>query len=82
MLFGGYTVLNKAGGNNQYSEIYKSFHVIYEDELVPKKYAMREDGQYFMSLEGIQKYIDETARFDEAKGAVVFNNRSGEKSCP
>lgn len=82
LLFGGYTVLNKAGGNNQYSEIYKSFHVIYEDELVPKKYAMREDGQYFMSLEGIQKYIDETARFDEAKGAVVFNNRSGEKVLP
>lgn len=82
LLFGGYTVLNKAGGNNQYSDIYKSFHVIYEDELIPKKYAMREDGQYFMSLEGIQKYIDETARFDEAKGAVVFNNRSGEKVLP
>ena len=56
--------------------------MIYEDELIPKKYAMREDGQYFMSLEGIQKYIDETARFDEAKGAVVFNNRSGEKVLP
>ncbi len=82
LLFGGYTVLNKAGGNNQYSEIYKSFHVIYEDELIPKKYAMREDGQYFMSLEGIQKYIDETVRFDEAKGAVIFNNRSGEKVLP
>ncbi|MDY3119203.1 MAG: glycosyl hydrolase family 18 protein [Peptoniphilus sp.] len=82
MLFGGYTVLNKAGGNNQYSETYKSFHVIYEDQLVPGKYAMRKDGQYFMSLEGIQKYIDETAQFDETKGAVVFHNRSGEKVLP
>ncbi len=82
VLFGGYTVLNKVGGNNQYSEIYKSFHVIYEDQLVPKKYAMREDGQYFMSLEGVQKYIDKTARFDDSKGAVVFNNRCGEKVLP
>lgn len=82
VLFGGYTVLNKAGGNNQYSETYKTFHIIYEDQLVAAKYAMREDGQYYMSLEGVQKYLDDSAHYDEAKAAVVFNNKSGEKVLP
>ncbi|MDD7363361.1 MAG: glycosyl hydrolase family 18 protein [Peptoniphilus sp.] len=82
IVFGAFAVLLKAKGNNQYSNVSESFHVIYEDHMLSKKQAMREDGQYFLSLDAIQKYFDENAQYDDAKKAVVLNNGSGEKVLP
>lgn len=82
LLFGGFTVINKAKGSNQYSKFSESFHVIYEDRVLPKEQVMREDGQFYLSLEAINEYFDESAHYDEGKKAVVFNNTLGEKILP
>lgn len=82
LLFGGFTVINKAKGSNQYSKFSESFHVIYEDRVLPKEQVMREDGQFYLSLEAINEYFDESAHYDEGKKAVVFNNALGEKILP
>lgn len=82
ILFGGFAILYKAKGNNQYSTISESFHIIYEDKLLSKEDAMREEGQYYLSLEAIQENFDSAAHFDEGRGAVVFNNDAGEKILP
>lgn len=82
LLFGGFTVINKAKGSNQYSKFSESFHVIYEDRVLPKEQVMREDGQFYLSLEAINEYFDESAHYDEGKKAVVFNNKLGEKILP
>lgn len=82
LLFGGFTVINKAKGSNQYSKFSESFHVIYEDRVLPKEQVMREDGQFYLSLEAINEYFDESAHYDEGKKAVVFDNALGEKILP
>lgn len=82
LLFGGFTVFNKAKGSNQYSKFSESFHVIYGDRVLPKEQAMREDGQFYLSLEGIKENFDDSAHYDEGKNAVVFNNKLGEKILP
>lgn len=79
LLFGGFTVLNKLKGNNQYSKFSESFHIIYGDRVLPKEQTMREDGQFYISLEGIQENFDKTAHYDEGKKAVIFNSKLGEK---
>ena len=82
ILFGGFWILNKTGGNNEYSKIYESYQVVYEDELLPKEDGIRKDGQYYLSLDAIKSYFDASVRYDESAKTVIFENHVGKKVIP
>ncbi|EFI42233.1 glycosyl hydrolase family 18 protein [Peptoniphilus sp. oral taxon 386] len=75
---GGFYFLNSRG-SSETSTKYKEFSFIYEDKDIDKKDFAKIDGQYYLSLDFIKEYIDDTISYDESEKAVIFVNTKGTK---
>ncbi|WBW50639.1 glycosyl hydrolase family 18 protein [Peptoniphilus equinus] len=75
--FVGYLFLQRSNGNT--SELYKGFNFIVEGDRVDTSEFTRVDGQYYLSVDFIKNYIDDTVAYDDDEKTVIFVNKAGTK---
>lgn len=65
--------------SSETSKAYKGFNFVVEGDKIDKSEFDKIDGQYYLSLDFVKKYIDKTVEYDEAEKTVIFVNDEGTK---
>lgn len=66
-------------GSTEMSTKYDEFSFICEGEDIPKEDFAKIEGQYYLSLDFIKEYLDDTVTYDEEEQTVIFSNEVGNK---
>lgn len=66
-------------GSSETSKLYTGFNFIVEGDKIDDDEFDKIDGQYYLSLDFIKNYIDETVAYDENEDTVIFVNDKGTK---
>lgn len=66
-------------GSNKVSTIYDGFSFLSEDEYIDKSDFDNIDGMIYLSLDYINKNIDENIKYDKSKQEVIIDNDSAHK---
>lgn len=69
----------KNASSGETSKMYEGFNFIVEGDKIDSKEFDKIDGQYYLSLDFIKEYIDDTVKYEKAEETIIFVNDEGTK---
>lgn len=76
---GGSLFLLSRRGSGETSKAYQGFNFVVEGDKIKKGEFDKIDGQYYLSLDFIKEYIDDSVKYDENEKTIIFVNEQGTK---